>query len=61
MRMSKSAGNYIGVTEPPEEMFGKVMSIPDETMPIYYELLLGESEPDCPTPTRRSARWAGRW
>jgi tyrosyl-tRNA synthetase len=38
-RMSKSAGNYIGVTEPPEEMFGKVMSIPDEAMPTWYELL----------------------
>jgi tyrosyl-tRNA synthetase len=41
-RMSKSAGNYIGVTEPPEEMFGKVMSIPDAAMADYYRLLLGE-------------------
>jgi tyrosyl-tRNA synthetase len=41
-RMSKSAGNYIGVTEPPEEIFGKTMSIPDEVMPAYYELLLDE-------------------
>jgi tyrosyl-tRNA synthetase len=38
-RMSKSAGNYVGVTEPPEEIFGKVMSIPDEVMPTWYELL----------------------
>lgn len=44
-RMSKSLGNYIGVTEPPEEIFGKVMSIPDKVMPLYYELLLGEDEP----------------
>lgn len=50
MRMSKSAGNYIGVTDHPEEMFGKVMSIPDKTMPTYYELLLGESEPDLSDP-----------
>src|SRR5439155_5930656 len=41
-RMSKSLGNYIGVTDSPEEMFGKVMSVPDPTMDIYYELLLGE-------------------
>jgi tyrosyl-tRNA synthetase len=41
-RMSKSLGNYIGVTEAPEEMFGKVMRIPDETMELYYSLLLGE-------------------
>jgi tyrosyl-tRNA synthetase len=41
-RMSKSLGNYIGVTDPPEEMFGKAMRIPDPTMDVYYELLLGE-------------------
>ena len=41
-RMSKSSGNYIGVDEPPEEIFGKVMSIPDEAMPIYYSLLTHE-------------------
>ncbi len=46
-RMSKSVGNYIGVTDAPEEMFGKVMSLPDETMPIYYRLILGlEPDPD---------------
>ncbi len=39
-KMSKSLGNYIGITEPPGEMFGKLMSIPDELMPQYYELLL---------------------
>jgi tyrosyl-tRNA synthetase len=39
-RMSKSEGNYIGVTEPPEEIFGKTMSVPDAAMPVYYELLL---------------------
>ena len=41
-RMSKSSGNYIGVDEPPEEIFGKVMSIPDEAMPTYYSLLTHE-------------------
>jgi tyrosyl-tRNA synthetase len=38
-KMSKSYGNYIGITEAPEEMFGKVMSIGDELMWRYYELL----------------------
>jgi len=41
-RMSKSLGNYIGVTDPPEEIFGKVMSVPDDVMGQYYLLLLGE-------------------
>ena len=45
-RMSKSLGNYVGVTDPPEEMFGKLMRIPDEAMgTYYYELLLGEDVP----------------
>jgi len=38
-KMSKSYGNYIGITEPPEEMFGKIMSISDELMWQYWELL----------------------
>ncbi len=38
-KMSKSLGNYIGVTEAPEQMFGKVMSVSDELMWKYYELL----------------------
>lgn len=37
-KMSKSLGNYIGITEPPEEIYGKTMSIPDEIMPEYYRL-----------------------
>jgi tyrosyl-tRNA synthetase len=44
-RMSKSLGNYVGVTEAPEEMFGKLMRIPDDVMGTYYELLLGEQAP----------------
>ncbi len=42
-KMSKSLGNYVGITEPPGEMFGKLMSIPDEIMPDYYRLLLEKS------------------
>ena len=37
-KMSKSLGNYIGITESPKDMFGKVMSIPDDAMPVYFEL-----------------------
>ena len=38
-KMSKSLGNYVGITDPPEEMFGKIMSISDTLMWRYYELL----------------------
>ncbi len=38
-KMSKSLGNYIGIAEPPEQIFGKVMSVSDELMFRYYELL----------------------
>jgi tyrosyl-tRNA synthetase len=38
-KMSKSLGNYIGIAEPPKEIFGKIMSISDELMFRYYELL----------------------
>lgn len=38
-KMSKSLGNYIGISESPKEMFGKLMSIPDDLMWSYYELL----------------------
>ncbi|HXG28965.1 MAG TPA: tyrosine--tRNA ligase [Nevskiales bacterium] len=41
-KMSKSLGNYIGISEPPEEMFGKVMSISDELMWRWFELLSRE-------------------
>ncbi len=46
IKMSKSVGNYIGVTDPPGEMFGKVMSIPDHLMPDYYSLLLDRPMPE---------------
>lgn len=41
-KMSKSYGNYIGVNDAPQEMFGKLMSVSDELMDRYYQLLLGE-------------------
>jgi tyrosyl-tRNA synthetase len=42
-KMSKSYGNYIGVSDPPQEMFGKLMSVSDALMDRYYLLLLGET------------------
>jgi tyrosyl-tRNA synthetase len=45
MRMSKSTGNTIGINEPPEEMYGKVMSIPDSAMSNYFRLVT-RWEPD---------------
>ena len=44
-RMSKSLDNYVGVTERPHDVFGKLMRVPDSAMPVYYELLL-EGPPD---------------
>ena len=38
-KMSKSLGNYIGITEPPEQIFGKTMSIPDDLIYRYFELV----------------------
>lgn len=43
-KMSKSLGNYVGITESPEEIFGKMMSIPDELMWSYYELVTDRSQ-----------------
>ena len=44
-KMSKSLGNFVAVNEPASEMFGKLMSISDELMARYYELLLGRAPP----------------
>jgi tyrosyl-tRNA synthetase len=44
-KMSKSFGNAIGITDPPEEMYGKTLSIPDAAMPQWYDLLLGSAPP----------------
>ncbi len=54
-KMSKSYDNYIGVDDPPEEMFGKLMSIPDSVMGEYWLLLLGE-EPDGTRPPVEAKR-----
>ena len=48
-KMSKSLGNYIGIEEPSNEMFGKVMSISDDLMWKYYELLTDLSVPEIDT------------
>jgi tyrosyl-tRNA synthetase len=45
-KMSKSLGNHIGVTEAPEEIYGKTLSVPDEAMGAWYELLLGGAPPE---------------
>jgi tyrosyl-tRNA synthetase len=65
-KMSKSRGNYIGINEPPEEMFGKTMSIPDSALPQWWELVVdGGEHPDDPMQwklelaRRIVARWHG--
>jgi len=45
-KMSKSKGNYVGIDEPPEEQFGKLMSIPDGVLGDYWRLCLDEGPPD---------------
>jgi tyrosyl-tRNA synthetase len=58
-RMSKSAGNYVGVTDEPKEMFGKLMSVPDDVMGDYYRLLVGE-EPAAGVPAVEAKRALAR-
>jgi tyrosyl-tRNA synthetase len=63
-KMSKSRGNYVGILEPPEEMFGKTMSIPDEALPQWWELLAGGSaHPEEPLEWKLelARRVVGRW
>ncbi|MGI9183799.1 MAG: tyrosine--tRNA ligase [Solirubrobacteraceae bacterium] len=55
-KMSKSYDNYIGVTERPEEMYGKTLSIPDSSLPDWYSLLLGGAQN--PTLSPRDAKRA---
>jgi tyrosyl-tRNA synthetase len=54
-KMSKSYGNYIGVTDPPEEIYGKTLRVPDSALGTWYELLAGE-----PVPSGRGPRDAKR-
>jgi tyrosyl-tRNA synthetase len=49
-KMSKSVGNHIGITDPPGEMYGKTLSIPDSALPTWYELLLGAAPPEGVSP-----------
>ena len=59
-KMSKSLDNYVGVTDPGEEMFGRLMRIPDETMDDYYRLLLGEETPAGKPPNQAKRELAAR-
>jgi tyrosyl-tRNA synthetase len=65
LKMSKSRGNYIGITEAPAEMFGKVMSIPDTALEQWWTMLVGGAHPDDPMEwklelaRRITARWHG--
>lgn len=59
-KMSKSANNYVGVSEEPTEMFGKLMSISDELMDRYYTLLLGETRDTSQHPMEAKKQLAGR-
>jgi tyrosyl-tRNA synthetase len=58
-KMSKSLGNHIGVTEPPEEQYGKTLKIPDEAMPTWFSLLAVD-EPPAGTGPRDAKRWLAR-
>jgi tyrosyl-tRNA synthetase len=58
-KMSKSLGNYVAVDDPPEEMYGKLMRVPDEVMPTYIELLL-DTPPDPGLPPRDRKRAMAR-
>src|SRR5215210_4049222 len=57
-KMSKSLDNYVGVDDPPEDIFGKLMRVPDEAMPTYYELLLDEAPQTDPREAKRQMAFA---
>jgi len=52
-KMSKSVGNHVGVTEPPDEQFGKTMSLPDDAMDVWYSLLAIPRPPEGTSPRDR--------
>ena len=63
-KMSKSRGNYVGITDPLEEMFGKVMSIPDGALDQWWRMLAGEPPPDespMAAKLELARRIVGRW
>jgi tyrosyl-tRNA synthetase len=59
-KMSKSYGNYIGVSDEPNDMFGKVMSVSDELMDRYYTLILGEDRDAALHPMEAKKQLASR-
>ena len=59
-KMSKSYGNYIGVSEPAQEMYGKLMSVSDELMDRYYLLLLGAAREESLHPMEAKKEMARR-
>jgi tyrosyl-tRNA synthetase len=59
LKMSKSFGNQIGITEPPEDMYGKTLSVPDALLESWYELLLGRPAPS-DVPARDAKRALAR-
>ncbi len=60
LKMSKSLGNQIGVTDPPQEMYGKTMAIPDEALEEYYRLLIDSRAPGREPAADPSMAGAGR-
>jgi tyrosyl-tRNA synthetase len=58
-RMSKTLDNYVGITEPPEEMYGKTLRLPDAALPTWYRLLTG-AEPPADVPPRDAKRALAR-
>jgi tyrosyl-tRNA synthetase len=59
-KMSASLNNYIGITEPPQEMYGKAMSCVDELMPDYYRLCLETDDPPPADPYSAKREFARR-
>ena len=57
VRMGKSRGNYIGLTEPAAEQFGKLMSIPDAAIPRYAQLAAFWPEARSGRSARRALEW----
>jgi tyrosyl-tRNA synthetase len=49
-KMSKSVGNHIGVTEPPDEMYGRTLSLPDSAMDTWFSLLAVDRPPEGTSP-----------
>jgi tyrosyl-tRNA synthetase len=59
-KMSASLGNYIGIDDPPNEMYGKAMSCVDDLMPLYYRLCLEQDDPPPADPYTAKREFARR-